>query len=75
MSAKPAATVEISAKPGAGLAINKILTPNFLATSSDFSKSSWLSIFFAKGFAAYFPIANPIIEPKVSPIQIIGIDK
>ena len=40
MPAKPAATVEISARAGAGLAINKMLTPNYFATSSDLSKSS-----------------------------------
>ena len=39
MPARPAATVEISAKAGAGLAINKILTPNFFAASSDLAKS------------------------------------
>ena len=74
MPAKPAATVEISARAGAGLAINKILMPNFFAASSDLSKSSWLSIFFAKGLAAYFPIAKPIIDPRVSPIHMTGID-
>ena len=73
--AKPAATVEISAKAGAGLASNKILTPNFFATSSDLSKSSLLSIFFAKDFASYFPIINPVMDPNVSPAQITGIDK
>ena len=41
----------------------------------DLSKSSLLSIFFAKGFAAYFPIVNPIIDPKVSPIHITGMDR
>ena len=60
---------------GAGLAINKILTPNFFAASSDLSKSSWLSIFFAKWLAAYFPIAKPITDPRVSPIHMMGIDK
>ena len=75
MPANPAATVDISAKAGAGLAINKIPMPNFFEISSDLSKSSLLRSFLAKGLAAYFPIANPIREPNVRPIQMMGIER
>ena len=69
----PAATVEISAKAGAGLDKSRIPIPNFFDKSSEFFNSFSERILLAMGLAANFPMVNPTIAPKVKPIQIIGI--